>query len=489
MTTEPEKEIEAPTIKHFSFDKSFQEKIVHALIFDKSWASQMEEVLNVDFFEYNYLKLIANKYISYHKKYKEYPSTELLTTILVEELNNNKDLALRTQIKDFLVKVAKNENLNDLPYVKERSLEFCKKQGLQNALESCVELIVSEDYDKVAEVIKTALSKGSVVTPGLELTNEDDIDARYSETYRHTIGTGIPELDKREILNGGLGSGEIGIIVAPTGVGKSHMLVHMSAQALMQGKNVIYYTLELNERAVGIRIDSHLTDIASLDCVDHKEEIKKHYKDNKDKYGRLVVKYYPTGGATVMTLRNHIERLSITGFRPDMIVIDYSGILRSSEKYDAPRFELKKVFEEMRAMAGELNIPLWSAVQSNKEGANLENVGLEQFSESYGQAHVCDFVIGINRKQEHKASGLTTVYIAKNRAGLDGIAFKAHLDTARSKLKALSYEDLHMIENEETKKPDTGKDFLRTTYKSMQAKKQQQIKDNNPLSLSLEKIT
>lgn len=472
--------------QYFAFDKNFQEKIMQAMIVDQGWAMQFIEVLDIAYFEYNYLKMIADRYVGYHKKYKEFPSIELLKTILHEDLKNAKDMVLNQQVVSFLKKVIGNENLADLPYVKEKSLDFCKKQKLQNALETCVEHIVHDDYDKVAGVIREALTAGTAINPGLILNDETDIDARYSETYRKTVPTGCHELDKREILNGGLGAGELGIVVAPTGTGKSHTLVHFAAQAIKQGKNVVFYTFELNERMIGIRIDSHLTDIDSTSCFERIGEIKEHYRANNEKYGKLVVKYYPTGTCTIDMIRSHLERLSVTGFVPDMIVIDYIQIMRSSEKYEAPRFELKKIFEEMRGFCGERGIPVWSAVQSNKQGADSEIVGLENMSESYGQAHVCDFVLGLSRKPIEKATGLATLFIAKNRMGIDGIQYKIHLDTARSKFRMLKEHEIEqwneMVEQREKASKNNEVSALRNAYKNMQ-------KHREDHDVSLEKIT
>lgn len=466
---------------HFTFDKSFQEKIVQGMILDQVWASQFTEVINLDFFEYSYLKIVADKYISYYRKYKEFPTLELLTTIVVQELSNNKDAALKQQVQLLFQKFIKNENLGDLPYVKERSLEFCKKQALQNALEKCVELVVHEDYDKVSSVMKEALAAGTTQTPGLSLN--DDIDARYSETYRKTVPTGLPELDKREILNGGLGAGEVGVVVAPTGVGKSHFLVHVAAQAVQKGKNVLFYTFELNERNVGIRFDSHIVDISSTYCFDNIQKIKDHYSDHSE-YGKLLIKYYPTSTVTCLNIRNHVERLAATGYRPDLIVIDYAGIMRSSEKYDAPRFELKKIFEELRGMAGELNVPVWTAVQSNKEGANADVVGMENMAESYGQAHICDFIVGLSRKPVEKATGYGTLFIAKNRAGTDGIQFQIHLDTSKSKLRIVDKIDLDALQKNSLNNKDGSSEgnFLRELRNDLAKKREEKN------GISIEKI-
>lgn len=425
----------------FSFDRNFQDKIVQAMLIDRQWAVQIAEVLDVNYFQFGYLKLIAAVYLDYYGKYKELPSIDLLVTMLKDELKNEKDAVLLDQIKSFLKKVKSNEDLGDLPLVKDKALEFCKKVRLQKALEHSVELIESEKYDKIVDVVREAIHAGNHHSPGLDLF--DDVEARYSETYRKTIPTGIQELDQRKVLNGGLGAGELGVVVAPTGVGKSHVLVHVGAQAILHGKNVLHYTFELNERAMGIRYDSHIMDIPSLECYECKEEISQYYKENKENLGRLKVKYYPTSTATAMTLRSHIDKLASTEkFIPDIVLVDYAGIMRSADRHELLRMELKKVMEELRSLSTDLDIPTWTAIQSNKEGAQADVVDLTNMAEGYSQAHVADFVLGLMRKSAEKATGFGNIFVAKNRAGVDGIKYQIHLDTAKSKLRVLTDEEV-----------------------------------------------
>ena len=471
---------------HFNFDKSFQEKIVQSMIYDRPWAAQFVEVLNVNYFQYDYLKLLSDRYISYHKQFKEFPSQELLRTIVVDDLKSDKDMVLRQQVQNFLVKVAKNENLGDLPFVKEKSLDFCRRKGLEIALEKSVGLIATDNYDKVVTTIKEALAAGMATSPGLSL--EDDIAARYVETSRNAIKTGIPDLDSRKILNGGLGNGEIGTIVAPSGQGKSHLLTQFGAEALKQGKNVLHYSFELRERIVGIRYDSYLCEIPSLDCIDNIEKIKSHYEENKTKYGRLIIKEFPTRTATTVTLRNHVERLGLTGFRPDIILVDYSGIMRSTEKYDLPRLELQRIFEELRGLAQELDIPIWTATQSNKEGSNAEFIDMTNMAESYGQSHACDVILGFLRKAELKSTGFGTLYVAKNRAGMDGIQYKVHLDTAQSRLRVLTDKEVEeympSLNNGGEEKSFNPVSSLKNLYKKQQEQQtQKKLKEFGGISL------
>lgn len=199
--------------------KSFQEKVMQALLTDRNWATQFIEVFNVEeTLEPVYLKLIANKYINYYHNYKEFPTMELLITIIKDDLSNNQDLVLREQCYAFLQKVIKNENGNDLPWVKEKAFTFCRQQLLKKALSDSVDIILTDKYETVVDIMKNAIAAGMASSPGHDYNN--DIDARYSETFRHPVRTGIPELDEKRIMGGGLGAGEIGIVCAPSGVGK-----------------------------------------------------------------------------------------------------------------------------------------------------------------------------------------------------------------------------------------------------------------------------
>jgi hypothetical protein len=247
--------------------RTFQEKVVQALLLDKMWAQNFIEILNVnESFDYAPLKVLATEYVGYYTKYKEFPSIELLKMVVSDNYSEPNDLLLRTQSVAILEKIEKGEDISDLSWVKERAFEFCKQQNLKKALRESAELVGTDNYEKVIDIMKNAIAAGLPNSTGHDYW--EDFDARYSETYRNCVSTGLWKLDEKKIMNGGLGEGEIGVVVAPSGVGKSHILVHLGASAMLQKKNVIYYTLELSERLVGIRFDSHISDIPSSDCID-----------------------------------------------------------------------------------------------------------------------------------------------------------------------------------------------------------------------------
>lgn len=409
---------------------------------DRDWAAQMIEVMNPSFFDVNYLQYLSERFFSYYTKYKCFPTMSLLITIIKDDLSQKDDSILRDQIVSYLHRIKTNPDLTDLNYVKDKTLDFCRKQAFKEALEESVDLIQTEKFDSVLEIMKKAVSVGLPSSTGHDFF--EDAEARFVKINRQACPTGLAKLDSKDILRGGLGRGEIGVVTANTGVGKSHWLVAMGCNAMRVGKNVLHYTFELTEHAVGLRYDANLCDMAANEVQDRKEEVLKKYNDME--LGRLIIKEYPTGSATAITVRNHVEKLMLKGFTPSIIIIDYADIMRSTKSYDSLRHELKLIYEELRNLAMDLNVPIWTASQANRDSAKSDIVGLENMSEAYGKAMVADVVVSLSRKPTEKATSSGRLFVAKNRAGKDGIVFPLDIDTAKSTFKILDESALTLDE-------------------------------------------
>jgi replicative DNA helicase len=428
---------------HFShYGKHFQEKIFQGLLTDHRWSSQMIEVMHPDYFEMKYLAYLTEKYFSYFTKYRSFPTPQLLISIVKEGLDEDSDLILRDQVVDYLHRLRSNPDVGDQQYVKDKTLDFCKRQSFKEALEKAVELIADDKFDSVLGLMKEAVSVGMANTIGHDFF--EDMEARFIESARIVCPTGLPRLDSHDILRGGLGKGEIGVVTANTGVGKSHWLVAMGANAMKAGKNVVHYTFELSEEAVGLRYDSNLCNVPSNEVCKRKDQVMENYKDHE--LGKLIIKEYPTGAASVITIKNHLDKLLLKNFKPSLIVVDYADIMRSTRSYDSLRHELKLVYEELRNLAMELDIPIWTASQANRDSANSDIVGLENMSEAYGKAMVADVVISLSRKAAEKSTGVGRLFVAKNRAGRDGLLFPINIDTAKSQIQIV--DENHLTLNE-----------------------------------------
>lgn len=206
-------------VHHFSqYGKNFQEKIFQGLITDTQWAAQMVEVMRPNFFDVEYLRFLTEKYFSYYEKYRCFPTLSLLVQVIKEELSDGTDDILRNQIIEFLLRVKANPNPGDIAYVKDKTLDFCKRQAFKGALEKSVDLIQGDNFEQVMDLMKNAVSIGMPNSTGHDFF--EDIEARFVKINRHAVPTGFKRLDEKDIFKGGLGRGEIGVVTANTGVGK-----------------------------------------------------------------------------------------------------------------------------------------------------------------------------------------------------------------------------------------------------------------------------
>jgi replicative DNA helicase len=446
------------------FGKSFQEKLVQALLTDRQYAQQMVEVIDVKFFELQYLQFLADRYIGYAKKYKDFPTLSLLVTIVKDDLKDKNNSVIRDQIIDYLQRMRTNPDMGDLAFVKEKSLDFCRKQALKGALEKAVDLIAEEKYDAVLEVMKKATYVGS--TPSVGHNFFQDQEARFNKISRRCVPTGIEFLDKKDILNGGAGKGEIFIIMAPTGCGKSHFLVQMGANAVKCGFNVVHYTFELSETVTGVRYDSNFTGIGASDVLDSKEIVLKAY-ESMTGMGQLYIKEYAPNFASIHTIRAHLEKLNLSGFIPDLLVIDYADKMRSTRQFDSIRHELQLIYEELRGLASELGIPVWTASQANRDASQSDVVSLENIGEAYAKAQIADVILTLSRPEQAKATGFGKLFVAKNRAGRDGIVVPVKIDTARSKIEVIADEPSQTLGEARTDEANSIRAQLRAKWLDM----------------------
>ncbi len=200
------------------YGRPFQERIFLGLITDTTWATQMTEVMRSDFFDLRYLAYLTDKYFKYFEKYKNFPTLPLLISIVKDDLRETNNDVLKEQVVEYLTRMRTLPDMGDLAYVKDKSLDFCRKQAMKEALNKSVELIGTDQYDAVVDLMKKAVSVGIAASVGHDFF--EDMEARFIKINRMPCPTGIDQLDEKSIMNGGLGKGELGVIAAPTGVGK-----------------------------------------------------------------------------------------------------------------------------------------------------------------------------------------------------------------------------------------------------------------------------
>ena len=415
-------------INFAKFGKTFQEGLVQLIYEDRPYADQITEVLDLNFLELEYLRLFTEKIINYRRKYGTHPSANAIATILSTELDQE-DEVLQQQVKEFFTRISSSE-LSDSSYIKEQSLEFCRKQNIKDAMLKSVDLLQNCSFDEISKIINDSLVLGSETDFGHDYIA--DFEARYQPRFRAPITTGWKDIDA--IVGGGLGKNELGVVIAPTGAGKSMVLVHLGAQAVLEGKTVIHYTLELQDTVVANRYDSCITEYPLSDLMGFKDEILEKVQDIE---GKLIVKEYPTKSASTNTIKTHLSKLQKRGIKPGMIIVDYADLLKPVVVRKEKRAELESIYEELRALSTEFECPIWTASQTNRSGLNAEVITMEQISEAFNKCFVADFIMSVSRTIEDKQNNTGKIFIAKNRNGPDGMIYNIFMDTSCVKIRVL----------------------------------------------------
>ena len=416
------------SVSFSKYGKSFQEKLCMVILDDRPFADQIEEVLDVNFLELNYLKLFLNKIFDYRKKYEVHPSRDIMKTILRSDLDNENELTTK-QVREFYVR-SQVTDVSDVAYIKDTALDFCKKQNLKSAMVKSIGLLQSSSFDEISTVINESLKLGMDNEGGYDW--KKDFEERFKPRFRNPLSTGWDLID--DLCKGGLGQKELGVVIAPTGAGKSMALVHLGTEALKKGKTVVHYTLELQDMVVASRYDSCLTKIPLSSLTTFKEKI---YEEVQEIEGRLIIKEYPTKTASTQTIRNHLEKLRMRSIDIGMIIVDYGDLLRPVRYLKEKRNELESIYEELRGIAAEYNAPVWTASQTNRSGLNAEVITMESISEAFNKCFVADFIFSISRTIEDKAVNGGRIFVAKNRNGPDGLVFPLFMDTSNVCIKAL----------------------------------------------------
>jgi replicative DNA helicase len=410
------------------FGKAFQENLCQLILLDRPFSDQIKEVLVTDFLELKYLQVFTQKIFEYKEKYKVHPTYDIMTTLLRSGLEDQNE-AIQKQVRDYFSRIQDREPEGS-EYIKETSLDFCRKQKLKEAMLKSVKLLQSSSFDEISKTINDALKLGSSSDFGYDYLV--DFEKRFQIKARNPVTTGWDDIDIN--CKGGLGSGELGVVIAPTGAGKSMVLVHLGTQALKLGKTVIHYTLELADSVVASRYDSCITGIELRDLYSFKEQI---FETVQNLPGKLIVKEYPTKSASTNTIKMHLEKLKMRGVNPDMIIVDYGDLLKPISTQREKRQELETIYEELRGIAQENNCPVWTASQTNRSGLNAEVITMESISEAFNKCFVADFIFSVSRTVEDKASNSGRIFVAKNRNGPDGLVFPIHMDTSNVKIKVL----------------------------------------------------
>ena len=392
--------------------------ILKHLIDDEGYARRTLPYLKSEYFSEKSDKLVYESIDRFINKYNNLPTREALTLEIDSESNiSDEDFeACKSTISNLIVDEEENKD-----WLVETTEKFCQEKALYNAIMNSIAIIDSNDEKgKIPELLTDALAV--TFDPNIGHDFIDDYDERFD--FYHKEEERIPfDLDyMNRITKHGLPKKTLNIILAGTGVGKSLVMCHMSAANLMDGKNVLYITLEMAEERIAERIDANLLNVPLDDLIDLSKDMyaKKIENVKKKTTGRLIIKEYPTAVAGTGHFRHLLNELKLKrSFTPDIVYVDYLNICSSSRMKMGAAVNsytyIKAIAEELRGLAVEKDIPIISATQTTRSGFSNSDPGLEDTSESFGLPATADFMFALITTEELEQSNQIMVKQLKNR--------------------------------------------------------------------------
>ena len=370
--------------------------------------------------------------------------------VLKVELQKVTNEVLKVSIREQL-REAYSASQEDLEYVREEFSTFCKNQQLKSALLSSVDLLKAGDYDSIKIMVENALKAGQDKNIGHEYNK--DIEARFREDARKILPTPWERIN--DLLQGGLGNGDFGLIFGNPGGGKSWSLVALGGYAVRMGYNVLHYTLELGEDYVGRRYDAFFTKVPVDKILQSREKVEEIIPKLP---GELIIKEFPTGRATISTIESHIKKVTDLGTKPDLIIIDYVDLLSTKKRTADRKGEIDDIYTSTKGLARELNVPIWSVSQVNRAGAKDDVIEGDKAAGSYDKIMITDFCMSLSRKAKDKVNGTGRFHIMKNRYGIDGLTFGVKADTSTGHFEVTDYDPDEEFESE-VSNPNNNKSY------------------------------
>jgi replicative DNA helicase len=445
--------------KNFDYlGNQFQLQLLNQIIEDKDFSSSIMDVIESSYFDNKYFKIIIQMIKEYFSKYESTPNFDTLEQIVKSEITQE----LVAKIVLDTIKQVKEAPFEGTVFVQEKALKFCKQQELQKAMDRAQKIITEgdfESYDKVEGLVRDALQVGQTDKGTSDIFT--GLDTVLEEDYRHPIPMGIVGIDK--LLKGGLAKGEIGVILAPTGVGKTTILTKIANTAFNLGYNVLQIFFEDNPKIVQRKHFTIWTGIEPDNLANHKEEVMSKITEIQETMkNKLVLKKLASDTMTMNQIKNQVRKMIAEGIKIDLILLDYIDcVLPESTSKDEWKAE-GSVMRGFEAMCHELNLVGWTATQGNRSSISSEVVTTDQMGGSIKKAQVGHVIITVAKTLQQKEMNLATIAITKSRLGKDGVVFEnckfnnelLEIDT-ESSVTFLGFE-----EQQEERKRDRVKELL-----------------------------
>jgi len=407
--------------KNFGYlGNTFQLQILNNIILYKDFASSIVDVLEPKYFDNQYFKLIMQMTKEYYHKYEHAPSFSTLEQITKSEVTSP---MAQKMVLDMITQVVDAPD-DGYQYVQEKALKFCKQQELQKVMTKAQKIIDKgdfESYDHLEEMVREALQVGEVDTGTADVFF--NLDEVLDDDFRHPIPIGITGIDN--LLKGGLAKGEIGVILAPTGVGKTTVLSKIANNAFNLGYNVLQIFFEDNPKIIQRKHFTMWTKIAPDNLSLQREEVLERVRQIKENApNRLILKKLPSDTLTMNQIKNQMRKMIAEGIKIDLVVVDYIDCIVPDKNLGDEWKSEGSVMRGFESMCHELDIAGWTATQGNRSSISSEVVTTDQMGGSIKKAQVGHVIISVAKSLQQKEMNLATIAITKSRIGKDGIVFE-----------------------------------------------------------------
>jgi replicative DNA helicase len=407
--------------KNFGYlGNTFQIQLLNNIILYKEFAASIVDVIEPKYFDNQYFKLIMQIVKEYYIKYEHTPSYNTLEQLVKSEVSS----PMAQKMVLDMVEQVKDAPVEGETFVQEKALKFCKQQELQKVMVKAQKIIDKgdfESYDHLEEMVREALQVGEVDAGTADVFS--NLDEVLEEDFRHPIPMGIPGIDN--LLKGGIAKGELGVVLAPTGVGKSTLLTKIANHAFNLGYNVLQIFFEDNPKIIQRKHFTLWTQIAPDLLSMHKDKVLAKVRDIQENApNKLILKKLPSDTLTMNQIKNQIRKMMAEGTKIDMVVLDYIDCVVPDKNLGDEWKSEGSVMRSFEAMNHELNLVGWTATQGNRNSISSEVVTTDQMGGSIKKAQVGHVIISVAKSLQQKEMNLATIAITKSRIGKDGVVFE-----------------------------------------------------------------
>lgn len=397
---------------------TFQVKLLKQIIEDHKFSESIISIVNPNYFENEYMRIVVSGIKNYNEKYDTIPTYNTISNIIRTEVN--REIPRESAIE--LLREVESTDSRDCLHTQEIAIKFCKQQELKKATQKIQKILDTGDFDRYEEceeIVKQAILVGSNRDEGIDVFHK--IEDVLEDDFRDPIPTGLVGIDN--YMGGGLSKGELGVILAAFGVGKTTIMTRMANSAYLNNKNVVQIFFEDNPKVIQRKHITCFTGIELNSLQTRRDEVKKLLPKFESMGGNLILKKMPSDGTTIPHIKQYLKKLISSGLKPDIIFLDYIDCVVPTKSFDNEYSGEGNVMRQFETMLTELDIAGWTAVQGNRSAIGADLVEAHMMGGSIKKGQIGHFIMSVAKTLDQKEDGTATLAILKSRFGKDGVTF------------------------------------------------------------------